>query len=196
MSNFFDKWAVVFIKNLIRDFNLDEDSAIAIIGNAGHESGGFKSLQEIKPLVPGSKGGYGIMQWTGPRRREYEAYCKRNKFNPADMETNYKFLFVELKGPEGRVLSKLRAAKSLEDKVEIFSKGFLRPGIPHMESRQEWAKRARAAWRASGEATHVVVDDPGVDTPDKPNKPVAPLPESLWAFILRLLLLFVKGGKK
>lgn len=193
---FFNKWAVVFIKNLIRDFNLDEDSAIAIIGNAGHESGGFKSLQEVKPLISGSRGGYGIMQWTGPRRREYEAYCKRNKLNPADMDTNYKFLFVELKGPEGRVLSKLKAAKTLDDKVEIFSEGFLRPGIPHMESRQIWAKRAKAAFKAAGNVTHVVVDDPGVEEPKKPNEPVAPIPVAgKWQWLINLILYFIKGGK-
>lgn len=198
MSSFFDKWAVVFIDKLIKDFDLDENSAIAIIGNAGHESGGFKSLQEVKPMVPGSRGGYGIMQWTGPRRREYEAYCKRNKLNPADMNTNYKFLFVELKGPEGRVLPKLRAAKTLAEKVEIFSKGFLRPGIPHMESRQIWAKRAKAAWTSSG-VTHVVVDDPGVEEPRKPNKPTDPsLPpaKSILQRILDIILMFIKGGQK
>lgn len=63
-------------------------SAAAIIGNAGHESGGFKDLQEKKPLVKGSRGGYGIMQWTGPRRREYEDYCDRNNLDPSDMESN------------------------------------------------------------------------------------------------------------
>lgn len=156
---FFNKWAVVFIRLLMKDFNLDLLSAVAIVGNAGHESGGFKQLQELKPLVPGSRGGYGIMQWTGPRRREYEAYCKRNNLNPADMMTNYKFLFVELKGPEGKVLPKLKAAKTLEDKVRVFSETFLRPGIPHMDSRQVWGKRALAAWNASP------------DQKDEPQKP-------------------------
>lgn len=146
--SFFNEWAAIFMDRLIADFSLSVEDAASIIGNAGHESGGFKSLQEIKPLVPGSRGGYGIMQWTGPRRREYEAYCKRNKLNPADMDTNYKFLFVELKGPEGRVLPKLRAAKGLDAKVEVFSGGFLRPGIPHMDSRKVWARRALAAYEA------------------------------------------------
>ena len=143
---FFNKWSVVFIDLLMKDFNLDLLSAIAIVGNAGHESGGFKQLQELKPLVPGSKGGYGIMQWTGPRRREYESYCKRNRFDPSDMMTNYKFLFVELNGPEGKVLPLLRKSKTLDEKVEIFSKTFLRPGIPHMDSRKIWARRALSAY--------------------------------------------------
>lgn len=144
--DFFNKWAVVFIDLLIEDFDLDEDSAIAIVGNAGHESGGFQSLQEKKPLVPGSRGGYGIMQWTGPRRKDYEKYCKRNKLKPSDMMSNYKFLFVELKGPEGSVLPVLVQGKTLNEKVEIFMRKFLRPGIPHLDNRIVWANRAKEAW--------------------------------------------------
>lgn len=146
MESFFNKWSVVFIDRLVKDFNLDLLSAVAIVGNAGHESGGFKQLQELKPLVQGSKGGWGIMQWTGPRRREAEAYWKRNSLNPSDMDANYKFLFVELSGPEGRVLPRLKAAATLKDKTEVFSKVFLRPGIPHLDSRYVWSQRALEAW--------------------------------------------------
>lgn len=49
---------------LMRDFPaLDLDDAAAILGNLRHESGGFASLQEVKPTVKGSKGGYGWAQW-------------------------------------------------------------------------------------------------------------------------------------
>lgn len=143
---FFNKWSAVFIDLLMEDFDLDLLSAAAIVGNAGHESGGFKQLQELKPLVPGSKGGYGIMQWTGPRRREYEAYCKRNRLDPSDMMANYAFLFVELNGPEGKVIPRLKAGKTLDEKVEIFMKVFLRPGIPHLDQRKIWARRALSAY--------------------------------------------------
>lgn len=143
---FFNKWSVIFVERLMKDFEISLLSSIAIVGNAGQESGGFKSLQEKKPVVKGSRGGYGIMQWTGPRRVAYESYCERNNLDPADMESNYKFLFVELKGEEGRVLPRLEAAQSLEQKVEVFMKGFLRPGIPHLQSRVEWARRVQKAW--------------------------------------------------
>lgn len=157
---FFETNVVWMMKDIQRDFDLSVEDAAAIFGNAGHESGGFKSLQEKKPLVPGSRGGYGIMQWTGPRRRDYEAYCKRNNLDPADMKSNYKFLFVELKGPEGKVLPKLRAAKTLDEKVEVFMKGFLRPGIPHLQSRKIWAARALSAYRKE-------ISDPVVVTKDR-----------------------------
>jgi len=167
-TTFFSKWSVIFVGRLMKDFNLDLLSGCAIIGNAGHESNGFKSLQEIKPLIPGSKGGYGIMQWTGPRRREYEAYCKRNKLDPADMESNYKFLFIELKGPEGKVLPLLRKTPGLEEKTKVFMKTFLRPGIEHLDSRVVWAKRAYEAYQDA----NVI---PPVEEPKEKPKP-APVP--------------------
>lgn len=181
---FYNKWSVVFIGNLMEDFGLDLLSAAAIVGNAGHESGGFKSLQEIKPLVPGSKGGWGIMQWTGPRRREAEAYWKRNNLDPSDMMANYKFLFVELVGPEGRVLQKLRDAKTLDEKVEVFSKTFLRPGIPHMDSRKVWAKRALSAWNAQRPT-------------QKPVEPLSkPAGTSLLKTLWTLVLMLLRGIKR
>lgn len=180
---FYNKWAVTFIALLMKDFNLDLLSAVAIVGNAGHESGGFKSLQEIKPLVPGSKGGYGIMQWTGPRRREAEAYWKRNNLNPTDMMANYKFLYVELTGPEGRVIQRLKNTDGLDNKVEVFSDVFLRPGIKHMDARKTWAKRALAAWNARSDT-----QEPVQSVPDKEATDTAPW----W---LKLLLSLLRGFK-
>lgn len=170
----------------MRDFDLDLLSSVAVFGNAGYESGGFKSLQEKKPVVPGSKGGYGIMQWTGPRRRAYEAYCKRNSLDPADMESNYKFLFVELKGPEGRVLQKLRAGKTLEEKTKIFMDTFLRPGVKHFDQRVVWSKRAYEAYQDA----NVLKVTP--DTPKKPERaPEAPVVERKG--ILELILDILRG---
>lgn len=161
MYEFYEKWVRVFVPRLMADFNVSHLDACAVFGNAGQESNGFQSLQEMKPLVPGSKGGYGIMQWTGPRRRDYEEYCARNKLDPADMESNYKFLFVELKGPEGKVLPKLKAAEGLEKKTEVFMSVFLRPGIPHLDSRIAWARRCFA----------MTLD---YDMPAQPSPPLAP----------------------
>lgn len=158
---FFTKWSVIFMRDLMKDFGIGVLDAAAIVGNAGHESNGFVDLQEKKPLVAGSKGGYGIMQWTGPRRREYEAYCKRNGYNPADMTTNYKFLFVELKGPEGKVLAKMKQATTLDGKTKVFSDTFLRPGIKHLNSRYAWAAKALEAYTAAPPVKEVVTADPG-----------------------------------
>lgn len=180
MNEFFEKWAVIFIERLMKDFNIGVLDAVAIVGNGGAESGGFKSLQELKPLVKGSRGGYGIMQWTGPRRRAYEAYCKRNNLNPADMESNYKFLFVELNGAEGKdgkVLQRVKAAPSLNAKVEVFMNEFLRPGIPHLESRIRWAHHALAAWNAQA------IRDIPKPVPKPKPEPAIPPKRTWWQII-------------
>jgi hypothetical protein len=184
------------MEQLQRDFKISLESSAAVVGNGGAESGGFQSLQEKKPLIPGSRGGFGVFQWTGPRRRLFEAYCSRNKLDPTAMETNYKFLFVELKGSEGKdgkVLQRVEAAKTLEAKTEVFMKEFLRPGIPHLDSRITWAKRAMAAWslykpEKPAEATPSV---PTVPEPEAPKDYVPVIPEAkkgIWELILEILL--------
>lgn len=182
---YFEDNVVWMMDKLMADFDVEKLDAAAVFGNAGQESGGFKSLQELKPLVPGSRGGFGIMQWTGPRRREFEAYCKKTGKNPVDMQTNYDFLFVELKGPEGKVLPKLRAAKTLDQKTEVFMATFLRPGIPHLDSRKRWALKALQAYE-SAKFT------PKVETP-KEDKPQVTTKKSLLQLILELIWKIVRS---
>lgn len=123
----------------MKDFDFSRDDVNAIFGNAGYESAGFTKLQEIKPVVKGSRGGYGWFQWTGPRRVAYESYCKRNKLDPASPESNYKFLFVELSGPEKKAVKALKDKTTLNDKVIAFEETYERAGIKAYKLRQEWA---------------------------------------------------------
>lgn len=148
MTLFTDK-APGIMRDLMRDFDLDLDSAAAILGNLGHESGGFKFLQEKKPLVPGSRGGYGWAQWTGPRRVAFEAYCKRNKLDPASDKANYGFLFVELTGSEKAAIPAVKAAKGLYNKVVAFEAKFERAGVKHYPSRLNYAQQALKAFGSS-----------------------------------------------
>lgn len=150
MADIFTKKAPAIMALLIQDFNLTELDAAAIVGNLGHESRGFKLLQEIKPLIPGSAGGYGWAQWTGPRRRTFEAYCARNRFEPHSDKANYGFLFVELKGSESAAIPAVKEAIGLEAKVKAFELNFERahPAYKHYPSRVTWANRALAAYRA------------------------------------------------
>lgn len=129
-------------QDLQRDFGLNDVQAAAFVGNLAHESGGFKSLQEIKPLIPGSRGGYGYAQWTGPRRRQFEGWTAEQGLDPSSYDANYGFLKHELSNtPEGRVLNSLRQANDPAAATQIVSDQFLRPGIPGMGSRQRWTQR-------------------------------------------------------
>jgi hypothetical protein len=141
--------APAIMAKLLSDFPIGPEDAAAILGNLGHECVGFTKLQEMKPTVAGSRGGFGWAQWTGPRRRAYEAYCKRTGKDPASDEANYAYLFIELSGIEGSeksAIPKTVAAKGLDAKVEAFEKSFLRAGVKHYPSRKLWAKRALDAY--------------------------------------------------
>ncbi|MDW3181777.1 phage tail tip lysozyme [Roseobacter sp.] len=129
--------------DLQTELGITPEQAAGIVGNLAHESGGFRSLQEIAPLVPGSRGGFGYAQWTGPRRVAFENWAQDQGLDPRSYQANLGFLLHELRNtPEGAVLDRLRTAESAADAAQIFSDQFLRPGIPHMDSRLKWTARA------------------------------------------------------
>lgn len=134
---------------LMQDFGFDELDAAAIMGNLGHESNGLTAFQEHNPTVPGSRGGWGWAQWTGPRRVAFEAYVKRNNLDPKSDKANYGWLFNELKGPESRAVGATKSAVGLRGKVIAFEKAFERAGVKHYDSRLKWAERALDAYEAS-----------------------------------------------
>lgn len=124
------------LADLQRDYGLTKEQAAGIVGNLSHESGDFETLQEINPLVPGSRGGFGYAQWTGPRRRAFEQWVQQSALDPTSYEANYGFLREELDNtPEGRVLSSIRNTSSAAEAARVFSNEFLRPGIVNMGSR-------------------------------------------------------------
>lgn len=182
----FREVAPKYMALLLADFpRLNKLDAAAVFGNGGHESLGFTKLQEIKPVVKGSRGGYGWFQWTGPRRRAYESYCKRNSLDPASDSANYKFLWVELNGDESNAIPALRAAVSLDDKVIAFEKAFLRAGVKHYPERQRWAKIALEAYE-------------GADWKAEPTEPAPPnVPPDNWLVgLIKFIIDFIKGLRK
>lgn len=149
MDLFEKKCAEFYGPKLMQDFGLTTVQAAGILGNLGHESGGFKFMQEIKPAIPGSRGGYGIAQWTGPRRVKFEAYCKRNGLDPASDAANYAYLFVELTGDEAAAITALKKATTLDAATDAFCRAFERPGVVNLPSRMTWANKAFAAIKAA-----------------------------------------------
>lgn len=128
-----------------KDLQLNDVQTCGIWGNIGAETGGLVLMQELKPLVKGSKGGYGWLQWTGPRRKKYEAFCKTHNILPADDESNYRYFIHETLTDEWKSVQQLRKTTTIDAATETFMKLNLRPGIPHVESRKRWAKRASDA---------------------------------------------------
>ena len=133
---------------LMADLGLTEFQAAGLLGNLGHESGGFRQLQELAPVVAGSRGGWGLAQWTGPRRLAMEAWCRARALDPAAEDAQYGYLCTELRSGEAASLAALRQAPSLEAATESVCRHFERPGVVALASRIAWARRALAALRA------------------------------------------------
>lgn len=159
----FREVAPPYMDLLMEDFDLSAHDAAGFFGNFGHECNGFVTLQEVKPIAGGA-GGWGWAQWTGERRREFEAYCARYGYNLAEPMANYKWLFIELAyTAESKVLAPLRKAVRLEQKVEVVMRTFERPHKDHyhLDRRVEWAKVALDAyekWVNAGMPGHLVVE--------------------------------------
>jgi hypothetical protein len=133
--------------SLMADFGITDEDAAAILGNIGHETGGFSYMQEIKPAS--GRGGYGWCQWTGGRRDAFEAYCRRNGYDPASSEANYKWLYLELKGSEKAAIPAVMLAPDLDSKVIAFERSFERAGVLAYSYRQNWARIALKAYRGT-----------------------------------------------
>lgn len=109
--------------------------AQGIVGNIAVESGFNPGINEIAPLVPGSRGGFGLFQHTGPRRRALEAFASQTGRPLADIDTQLDFVVQELGTTEKAAADALKGAKTTEEAARIFSEKFLRPGIPHLDRR-------------------------------------------------------------
>lgn len=179
----FEQKAPPIMRLLCDDFPITVDDSAAMLGNFGHETAGFTLMQELKPTVPGSAGGFGWAQWTASRRRAFEAYCERNGLDPLSDKANYGWLFVELKGPEARAIAALQRAGSLDQKTVAFERAFERAGVKHDDSRQRWARIALAAYRDAEARGGVPLPDfvearePPPPAPDEPQRPPPPPPE-------------------
>lgn len=128
---------------------LPEHIAIGIAGNIAVESGFDPGINEISPLVPGSRGGFGLYQVTGPRRRQYEQFAQSRGARLDDVDAQLDFMVWELGNTEKSAAKKLTSARTPEDAARIFSESFLRPGKPHLSRRiSEASKLAGNAGRS------------------------------------------------
>ncbi len=138
----FGRRSSAVMNQLMADFSLTREQAAGIVGNLGHESSGMRALNEAKPLIPGSRGGFGWAQWTGPRRREFEAWAKANGLDIRSDEANYGFLKHELMGKYRGVIDRVRRTKTMEQSMYAFENGYEKAGVKAYSSRLKWGRRA------------------------------------------------------
>lgn len=153
-----------FNSRLMTDLGISPEQAAGIWGNIGGETGGLTLLQETNPVVQGSAGGWGWLQWTGPRRRAMLKWCTDHNMDPSSDEANYQYLVYETVMLENKSLMQLRKTHTVAAATETFMLLNLRPGTPHLDARQRWAEKA-----------YDPKTKPPVAVPE-PVKPVAPEP--------------------
>lgn len=95
------------------------------------ESGLNPTINEISPLIAGSRGGRGLYQLTGPRRKAYEAKYG----DDYDIDSQLDFLMYELQGPEARAADAIFATDNRADAVRAITSKFLRPYKDNSEAR-------------------------------------------------------------
>lgn len=115
--------------------------AAGLAGNIFGESGYNSGLNERNPSVPGSRGGFGLHQATGSRRKAMEEFLAQRGLAPNDQEGQLDFIAHELGGPENAAYKNTMLARSPAEAARIFERDFQRPGIPSTGRRMAEANR-------------------------------------------------------
>jgi len=139
--------APIVMDELMRDFDLDEVQTAGILGNLGHECGGFTIMQELHPVS--GRGGYGWAQWTGSRRLAFEAWCRQHGLSQDSDDANYGYLKYELQNEYRSTISALKQTDTIEAAVSVFEQDYERAGVVASISRCRWAQKAWDAYRAA-----------------------------------------------
>ena len=139
----FDEMGHLMMNRYTKELGLTSFQAAALTGNAYHETGGFKYMDEQNPKVKGSAGGINLFQFTGLepglRRSNFEKFATEQELDPRDYKTGLTFSIYELtKGDQQNVLRMLRKTKTAEEANQIIVEKYLRPDpeTMKMEERQ------------------------------------------------------------
>lgn len=114
---------------------LPEHVADGFIMNFTDESNLDPGINERNPIVPGSRGGFGLAQWTGPRRKELEAFAAERGAPVDDLNTQLDFLMTELEGPERAAAQAILSTQNAGDAGAAIVNKFLRPAEEHRARR-------------------------------------------------------------
>lgn len=114
---------------------LPEHVADGFLMNFKDESSLNPGLNEAAPIVPGSRGGFGLAQWTGPRRVGLEQFAATKGLPVSDINLQLDYLSNELKGPEAAAAQKIMATRSPGDAAAMIARSFLRPAQEHLDRR-------------------------------------------------------------
>jgi hypothetical protein len=146
---------------------LPEHVADAFVVNFQDESGLNPGINEVNPIVPGSRGGYGLYQLTGPRRVAYEKFAQERGVGLDDTDAQLDFLMTEMQGPEAAAAKNILSAPDKATAAQAIVRDFLRPAQTHRDSRMAryagLASQAPAAQAANAMGAQAPTPEPITD---------------------------------
>lgn len=149
---------------------LPEHVAQGFAMNIQDESNFNPAVNEQNPLVPGSRGGFGLAQWTGPRRVALEKYAQAQGKDVADPNVQMDFLVQELGGPESEAAKKIMATQTPGDAAISVASDFLRPSPENLARRVSEYGGQRAPTnqvaQAGGIGSPIDMGRPRIKNPD------------------------------
>jgi hypothetical protein len=110
-----------------------EHVAQGVAMNFQHESGFDTGIQEIAPTS--GRGGFGLAQWTGPRRIALEDFAKSQGKRIDDPDVQYDFFMRENAGPEKGAWQTVMNAPDAQTAAINFVKNWERPATVNLNRR-------------------------------------------------------------
>jgi hypothetical protein len=125
--------------NFFLNYGFTAEQSAGIVGNLMQESG--PSLN-TSVKAAGTEQSFGIAQWNAAsgRYQELQEFAKDLGQPWTDLDVQLRFITFELEKYPYLGLSKLRAARTIEEATIAFEEKYERPSVPHRNSRLAYAK--------------------------------------------------------
>lgn len=107
--------------------------AQGVVMNFQDESGLDTGIQEGAPIS--GRGGFGLAQWTGPRRVALEQYAAQRGVDPSDPEMQFDFFMQENQGSEAKAWQQVMASPDSRTAAQNFVRLWERPASEHLATR-------------------------------------------------------------
>lgn len=124
------------IREGLKARGMPEHVANGFIANFKDESNLNPGINEAAPTVPGSRGGFGLAQWTGPRRKALEAFAASTGRPVDDLNVQLDFLMQELSGSEAGAADAIMSTKDAPEAAAAIVNSFLRPAEENRSRRE------------------------------------------------------------
>lgn len=124
-----------YLKRLMLERGIQDHVADAFLMNFQDESGFDPGINEKAPLVKGSRGGFGLYQLTGDRRRAYEEFAKMRGAALDDEVAQLDNMMRELEGPERAAAEAIFSAPDTRSAAIAIARDFLRPSEENLAKR-------------------------------------------------------------